>query len=94
MGTFEPGYSAWMYLCRYSFAYRGCGDFGILCAFCKSFYLQIYQGKRDMGHHGGVDEDICTYTVYPCRIDCVFTCTHTHAGAADSQCMDTRTFYK
>ena len=94
MGAFKPGYSTWMHLRRYSFAYRGCGDFSILCAFCKSFYLQIHKGKRDMGHHGGGDEDLCTYTVYSCRIDRVFTRAHTHAGATDSQRMDTCTFYK
>ena len=47
-----------------------------------------------MGHHGGGDEDIRTYIVYTCRIDRVFTRAHTHAGATDSQRMDTRTFYK
>lgn len=70
------------------------GDFSILCAFCKSFYLQIHKGKRDMGHHGGGDEDIRTYIVYTCRIYRVFTRAHTHAGATDGQRMDTRTFYK
>lgn len=38
------------------------------------------------------NEDIRTYIVYTCRIDRVFTRAHTHAGATDSQRMDTRTF--
>ena len=94
MGTFEPGYSAWMYLCRYSFANRGSGDLSILCTFCKYLYLQIHKGKRYLGHHGGGDEDIRPNTVYTCRIDCVLTSAHTHAGATDCQRMDTRTFHK